>query len=127
MGEAMAAVLGIGGLFIKASDPAAMGEWYRRVLGIDWGDFGAMFPHPDRGFTLLSGFKATSSYFDPSPLPFMVNLIVDDLDGVLEKVAAAGVEPLGRDDSDPNGRFAWLIDPWGLKIELWEAPAKAGD
>lgn len=123
----MAAVLGIGGLFIKVSDPAAMGEWYRRVLGIDWGDYGAMFAHPDRGFTLLSGFKATSSYFDPSPLPVMLNLIVDDLDGVLERARAEGVEPLGRDDSDPNGRFGWLIDPWGLKIELWEAPPKAGD
>lgn len=119
----MASVLGVGGLFIKVADPVALADWYRRVLGIDWGDYGAMFAHPDRGFTLLSGFKDTSDYFAPSPLPFMLNLIVDDLDGVLERASAAGVEPLRRDDSDPNGRFAWLLDPWGLKIELWEAPA----
>lgn len=116
----MAAVMGVGGLFIKVADPAAMGEWYRTVLGIDWTDFGAMFQHPDRGFTLLSGFKQSTTYFDPSPLPVMLNLIVDDLDGVLNRARAAGVEPLGRDDSDPNGRFGWLIDPSGLKIELWE-------
>ncbi|MFY8095932.1 MAG: VOC family protein [Niveispirillum sp.] len=119
----MAAVLGLGGLFIKSEDPVAMGAWYTRVLGIDWGDFGAMFPHPDRGFTLISGFRQTSTYFDPSPLPVMLNLIVDDLDGMLNRARAEGVEPLGRDDSDPNGRFGWLIDPWGLKIELWEPPA----
>jgi catechol 2,3-dioxygenase-like lactoylglutathione lyase family enzyme len=120
----MARVLGVGGVFFKAADRAALLDWYRRVLGLeleDWG--GAMFPYPDRGFTLLSTFDPDTAYFDPSPHAFMVNLVVDDLDGVLARALAAGVEPLGRDDSDANGRFAWLLDPAGVKLELWQPPA----
>jgi len=117
----MARVLGIGGIFFKAQDGQAVGEWYRRVLGVEtseWG--GAMFRHPERGYQVWSPFKVDTQYFEPSMAPFMVNLIVDDLDGVLQKAAAEGVEPVGRDDSDANGRFAWLMDPAGVKIELWE-------
>lgn len=121
----MAKVLGLGGIFFKAADGEALGDWYRRVLGFEiqegWG--GAMWPHPQKGFTLWSPFKADTTYFEPSSQGFMINLIVDDLDGVLSKAAAAGVEPLGREDSDPNGRFAWLLDPAGIKVELWEPPA----
>ena len=120
----MARVLGVGGVFFKAADPAALAEWYRRVLGFEvqeWG--GAMFPYPDRGYTVWSPFKADTSYFDPSPHAFMVNFVVEDLDGVLERARAEGAEALGRDDSDPNGRFAWLLDPAGVKVELWEPPA----
>ena len=117
----MGKVLGIGGVFFKAQDGAAVGEWYARVLGFEvseWG--GSAFPHPKRGYQVWSPFKADTTYFDPSKAGFMVNLIVDDLDGVLAKAAAEGVEPVGRDDADANGRFAWLIDPAGVKIELWE-------
>lgn len=117
----MASVLGIGGIFFKAQDGPAVGDWYRRVLGIEvseWG--GAAFPMPKRGYQVWSPFKAETTYFEPSSQPFMVNLIVDDLDGVLARAAEAGVEPVGRDDADPNGRFAWLMDPAGVKIELWE-------
>ena len=120
----MAKVLGIGGVFFKVQDGDALRDWYRRVLGFpieDWG--GVPFPHPDRGAVVWSPFRADTGYFDPSPHGFMINLIVDDLDGVLAKAREAGVEPLGRDDSDPNGRFAWLLDPAGIKIELWEPKA----
>lgn len=119
----MAKVLGIGGVFFKASDPAALTAWYERVLGFasaDWG--GAMWPHGDRGYTLWSPFKAETKYFEPSTAAFMINFIVDDMDGVLARAAAEGVFPTGRDDSDPSGRFAWLMDPEGLKIELWQPP-----
>lgn len=123
----MAKVLGLGGIFFKAADGAALGDWYRRVLGFEiqdgWG--GTMWPHPQQGFTLWSPFKADTSYFEPSTQPFMINLIVDDLDGVLAKAEAAGVTPLGREDGDPNGRFAWLLDPAGIKVELWQPPAGA--
>ena len=120
----MAKVLGIGGVFFKTADGDAVRDWYRRVLDFpiaDWG--GAIFEHPSRGVVVWSPFAADSDYFDPSNLPFMVNLIVDDLDGVLARATAEGVEPLGRSDDDAQGRFAWLLDPAGLKVELWEPGA----
>jgi predicted enzyme related to lactoylglutathione lyase len=122
----MAKVLGLGGLFIRAEDTEALSAWYGRVLGFpvtDWG--GVRWPHPDKGYTLWSPFKADTKYFAPSTSPFMVNLIVDDLDGMLERARAEGVEPLCQEDQDPYGRFAWLLDPQGLKIELWQPPETA--
>lgn len=121
----MARVLGIGGVFFKAADPAAVGDWYRRVLGLevaDWG--GAVFHAPHAAAQAWSVFPADTSHFAPSQAAFMVNLVVDDLDGVLARAAAAGVAPLGREDGDAHGRFAWLLDPAGLKVELWQ-PADA--
>lgn len=119
----MAKVLGLGGVFFKAEDPQAVRDWYARVLGFeihDWG--GAVFKPPRRGSANWSPFKADTEYFAPSTAPFMINFIVDDIDGVLKKAAAEGVEALGRQD-EGYGRFAWLMDPAGVKIELWE-PAK---
>jgi len=122
----MARVLGLGGVFFKAADPAAVRDWYARVLGFevhDWG--GAVFGHPKVGATNWSPFDADSRYFEPSDAPFMVSFIVDDLDGVLAKAASEGVSPTGRQDED-LGRFAWLVDPAGVKIELWQpAPTQA--
>jgi hypothetical protein len=93
----MAKVLGIGGVFVKAPDPAALSAWYARVLGIemqDWG--GAIWPPPDRGFSIWSAHKADTTYFDPSPHGLMVNLMVDDIDGVLRharpRASSAGRE-----------------------------------
>ncbi len=118
----MAKVLGLGGVFYKAADQAAVADWYRRVLGFEIADgwCGAMFPYPDRGYTLWSAFAGDTNYFEPSTQPFMINFVVDDVDGLLERARAEGVEPLGRDDSDPNGTFAWLLDPAGVKVELWQ-------
>jgi predicted enzyme related to lactoylglutathione lyase len=121
----MAKVLGVGGVFFKAEDPAGLQAWYARVLGFtlqDWG--GAMFPHPALGAVTWSPFKADTDYFAPSTAPFMINFIVDDLDGVLAKAAAEGVEPTGRQD-EAYGRFAWLMDAAGLKIELWQPVGEA--
>ena len=122
----MAKVLGIGGIFFKTADPKALGEWYKRVLGFpitDWGS--AMFPHAGEGFTLWTPFKADTDHFAPSSHPFMINLTVDDLDGVLAKAKAEGVEPIGRQD-DEYGRFAWIMDPVGVKIELYQPAEDAG-
>ena len=119
----MAKVIGIGGVFIKTEDTAALAAWYGRVLGIDiqeWG--GAMWPPPPGGYSVWSPFKASSDYFDPSPHVFMVNLMVDDLDGVLAHAASEGVDPLGREDGE-FGKFAWVLDPLGVKLELWEPAA----
>ena len=121
----MAKVLGIGGVFFKAADPAGLRDWYRRVLGLEvesWG--GVMFEPLPSGVTVWSPFAADTDHFAPSTLDTMINFVVDDLDGVLAKAAAEGVDPLKR-EGDDNGRFAWLLDPAGRKIELWE-PAPEG-
>ena len=124
----MAKVTGLGGVFYKVRDPAATQAWYQDKLGIG-GEWGVMFPHardtPD-GYSLLSPFKAETDYFTPSELPFMINLRVDDLDAMLAALTAKGVEPLGRQDED-YGKFAWILDPDGVKIELWQqlGPAPA--
>lgn len=124
----MAKVLGLGGIFFKAADPGAVRDWYARVLGFevhDWG--GVVFDHPEVGKTNWSPFAADTRYFEPSAAGFMVNFIVDDMDGVLARALAEGVEPTGRQDEE-MGRFAWLMDPAGVKIELWqpaEVPVEA--
>ncbi|HYF23227.1 MAG TPA: VOC family protein [Caulobacteraceae bacterium] len=116
----MAQVLGLGGVFFKAEDPSAVRDWYARVLGVRFSEWGsADFSHPKVGGTVFSPFAADTKYFEPSTHPFMVNLIVDDLDGVLARAKGEGVEPLGREDQD-YGRFAWLVDPAGVKVELWQ-------
>jgi catechol 2,3-dioxygenase-like lactoylglutathione lyase family enzyme len=124
----MAKVLGIGGIFFKTADPDALKAWYARVLGFPvskWG--GAKFAHPTQGVTVWTPFKADTDHFAPSPHPFMVNLIVDDIDGVLAHAKTEGVEPLDRQDDENFGRFAWLLDPAGIKVELWQpVEAKAG-
>ena len=120
----MAKVLGVGGVFFKAQDLAETKAWYARVLGVEAGEHGAMFPPlPPKGMTLWSPFPADTDYFEPSSAPVMINLFVEDLDGVLARVRAEGVEVLGTQDQ-PYGRFAWIMDPTGLKLELWEAAAE---
>lgn len=122
----MAQVLGVGGVFFKVEDPAAHCDWYRRVLGFEIAEGGfASFAPPDRGYSVWAAFPKDSPYFAPSAQPAMINLMVDDLDGVLARVKAAGVEPLGTDYADAAGRFAWLLDPAGIKVELWEPAASS--
>ena len=117
----MAKVTGLGGIFYKVADPAATQKWYQDTLGVG-GDWGAMFPFsgdsPD-GYTLLSPFKAATDYFAPSDAPFMINLRVDDLDGLIANLAVKGVSILARQNEE-YGRFAWIIDPDGIKIELFQ-------
>ena len=124
----MAKVLGLGGVFWKARDPQALLAWYREVLGLevtDWG--GVIFPpaamaaHAGAA-TVFAPFAADSDYFAPSEKPFMFNLAVDDLDGVLASCRAYGVTPIKLYD-EANGRFAHIVDPEGTKIELWQPRA----
>lgn len=122
----MARVLGLGGLFFKAADPAATRAWYSRVLGMtfdSWG--GTVFDpadaaaHPGAG-TVFCPFDADTTYFAPSQSDAMFNLMVDDLAAMLEHCAAEGVMPHGEVLDEANGRFAHIIDPDGRKVELWQ-------
>ena len=122
-------VLGIGGIFFKSADHAKLADWYRQNLGIDQkpGE-GAIFQwrshdNPDaEHMTVWSIFAGTSNYMDPSPAPFMINYIVDDLDALLAKLQANGVNIDPKREDYDYGRFAWIYDADGNKIELWQPP-----
>lgn len=122
-------VLGIGGLFVKSADPDASMAWYRDVLGIQLDEHGGItFSHGeaaarfgDGARSIFARFKAGTDYFKPSTQTFMINLLVDDLDALLERIKAHGVELIGEPESHDYGRFAWIMDPDGVKIELWES------
>jgi predicted enzyme related to lactoylglutathione lyase len=124
----MAKVTGLGGVFYKVENPERTRAWYQEMLGIG-GDWGAMFPFAQDsadGFTLLSPFNQTTDYFSPSHERFMINLRVDDLDGLIAELEGKGIAIVGRQDED-YGRFAWIVDCDGIKIELWQqvGPAPA--
>ena len=124
-------VTGIGGIFFKARDPEALAAWYRAHLGLpDQGWPGVAFDwrEPDtkarRGMTIWSPFAQDTSYFAPSQAAFMINYRVDDLDALVAKLEAADIAVEHPSEPDPNGRFAWVMDPEGNKIELWEPLAE---
>ena len=121
----MARVLGIGGVFFKSNDPAALARWYADVLGIAMESWGgafiapdAMAAHPGAG-TVFSPFASDSTYFAPSRKDFMINFAVDDLDAMVARIRAHDVEVTVSSD-ESNGRFAHLLDPDGTKLELWQ-------
>lgn len=116
-------ITGIGGVFVASKDPKALAAWYRDVLGIaieTWG--GAMLRYDAPAHPPVATWAPFQGggYFQPSTREFMVNFAVDDLDAFLARLTARGVAILKRDDADPSGRFAWILDPDGTKIELWE-------
>ena len=121
-------VTGVGGVFFKSKDPKALMAWYRDVLGIKleaWG--GAKLPYDAPGHppvATLNAFGATTDYFAPSTREVMLNFAVDDMPAMLNRLKAKGVAVLKQDDSDPFGRFAWILDPDGTKIELWQPKPK---
>jgi catechol 2,3-dioxygenase-like lactoylglutathione lyase family enzyme len=116
-------VTGIGGVFFKARDPKALAAWYRDVLGLPvqaWGGAALRYDAPGHPpAAAWSAFAASSSYFAPSAGDFMIDYAVDDLDALLKRLRERGVEILKQADDD-NGRFAWILDPEGHKVELWE-------
>jgi predicted enzyme related to lactoylglutathione lyase len=127
MAEQPGHVTGIGGVFVKSKDPKALAKWYREVLGLEvkpWG--GAAIPfdtpgHPPK--IAWTAFPESSAHMSPSTREFMINFAVDDMDAVVARVTAKGVPILKRDDTDAFGRFAWIQDPDGTKIELWQPKA----
>ena len=125
----MKKVTGIGGIFFKAKDPDNLREWYRQHLGIEsekWGGFAFHWsedPQTDGGATAWSIFPESSKYFDPSTQPFMINFRVANLQELLAELRAAGVDvdPKSGDESE-FGKFGWVMDPEGNRVELWEPP-----
>ncbi|BFM11506.1 glyoxalase/bleomycin resistance/dioxygenase family protein [Simiduia litorea] len=121
----MAKVLGLGGVFFKAPDPQALIAWYNQHLGTEMNEWGAQFPIqqlPAGAYGVFSPFKESTDYFAPSTQNYMINLVVDDVEGCLAKVRAAGVEVMPNIEKSEYGSFGWFIDPAGNKIELWQPP-----
>jgi len=126
----MKRVTGIGGIFFKAKDPAALGAWYRRHLGIDvqqWG--GAAFRwtddegNPVAGTTAWLLSPAESPQFAPSAATFMVNYRVADARALAKVLKEEGCDVIGEVEESEYGTFAWVLDPEGNKVELWQPPA----
>ena len=139
----MKRVTGIGGIFFKSEDPARLYAWYEKHLGIKVAPDGsaAIFPWSaplentedspggnlsanaaanSAGMTVWSIFSRSTKYFDPSSSPFMINYCVENLDGLLEELKKEGVAIDPRREDYDYGRFAWIMDPDGNRIELWE-------
>jgi predicted enzyme related to lactoylglutathione lyase len=123
----MAKVTGIGGVFFKSrADNAALAAWYQQHLGMVLEDFGGCilkWPEDraeDQGLTVWHVASQDSAWFSPSDTSFMINYRVDDLDEMLKQLRAAGTEILQGPESHENGKFAWIMDPEGNKLELWQ-------
>jgi len=125
----MKRVTGIGGVFFKSKDPKALGEWYRTHLGMkveEWGGVAFSWsddPSEGRGTTVWSPFKQDTNYFEPSTASFMVNFRVADLHGLLAALRAEGCAVQDKVDESEFGKFGYVMDPDGNKLELWEPPA----
>ena len=124
MAEPVGRVTGIGGLFVKSKDPKALAKWYREVLGLEvaaWG--GAALPYDAPGHPpkiSWMAFPETSDHMAPSTREFMVNFAVDDMNAITARLKASNVAILKRDDDNAFGRFAWVQDPDGTLVELWQ-------
>jgi len=126
----MAKITGIGGVFIKSKGKGTeLAEWYKTNLGLDlesWGGSILKWPEDkadDGGLTVWSSADHDSKWFSPSESSFMINYRVDDMDEMLAQLKQNGVEILKGPDSEENGKFAWIMDPDGNKVELWQPMA----
>jgi catechol 2,3-dioxygenase-like lactoylglutathione lyase family enzyme len=119
----MKRVTGIGGIFFKSKDPKALGAWYKTHLGIDvqpWG--GAAFEWDAPGTTAWNLFPGDAKKFTPGTASFMVNYRVADLQALLAALRSEGVRVEEKVEDTEYGKFGWVIDPEGNKIELWQPP-----
>jgi len=128
----MKKVTGVGGVFFKSKDTATTKDWYRDNLGFKIDEWGAAFVWSDIDTnnkqacsTAWSPFKDDSNYFGPGTLPYMINYRVADLKNLIDTLRSDGVTIAGGIDEYDYGKFAWIMDPEGRKIELWE-PIDAG-
>ncbi|HLK28747.1 MAG TPA: VOC family protein [Puia sp.] len=123
----MQKVTGIGGVFIKAQDPKSLAAWYEKHLGVEFGSQTYVgfdwinHNNPGKtGSTAFSFFKESSTYFQPSEKTVMINFRVKNLDALLEELKKENVEIVGEPQQYEYGKFGWIMDPEGNKIELWE-------
>lgn len=119
-------VTGIGGIFLKAKNPKTTKEWYKTHLGIESGEYGGTFEwrhsaNPSKmGFTAWSIFDEATEYTNPSRKDAMINYRVENLEKLLETLKDEGVKIIGNMETYEYGKFGWIMDPNGYKIELWE-------
>ncbi|MCB1152846.1 MAG: VOC family protein [Deltaproteobacteria bacterium] len=120
-------VAGLGGVFFKCGDPKATGAWYAEHLGLPVEEYGhavlpwRRFDDPDRTeYTVWSPFPSDTEYFGSGSAPFMMNFIVHDLNALVAQLAEAGIKLEGDIQEMEYGRFAWITDPNGVRIELWQ-------
>jgi catechol 2,3-dioxygenase-like lactoylglutathione lyase family enzyme len=125
----MKRVTGIGGVFFKARDPLALREWYREHLGVnveEWGGTAFPWAGPDNpsgtGTTVWSVFEASSTLFAPSAALFMINYRVADLHALLAALRGEGCAVDDKVDESDFGKFGWVMDPEGNRVELWQPP-----
>ena len=124
----MKRVIGMGGVFFKSKDPAALRAWYKKHLGIDSETWGAVFKwnapeikeQNKEIYNVWSPFQEDTTYLAPSGKPFMINYIVADLDQLVEALKTEGIALVGEPVTEEFGKFAWIMDPENNKIELWE-------
>jgi predicted enzyme related to lactoylglutathione lyase len=122
----MANVLGIGGVFVKSKDPEALRKWYGEALGMkieSWGG-AQLWSTPEKTYSVWTPFAASTKYFEPSERELMVNLRVDDLDGLLARLRERGANVLDRREDTEDGKFGYVVDPDGTLLELWQPAAK---
>jgi len=121
-------ITGVGGIFVRSPDPKALAAWYRDVLGVTlepWGGATLRYDAPGHPPAVVwSAFPQSTKYMAPSTREFMLDFAVDDLNAFLERLKEKGVAVIKHDDADPSGSFAWILDPDGTKIELWQPKAK---
>lgn len=126
MAEKQGKVTGLGGIFIKSNDTKSLVSWYREKLGFPFDGYGSNFlfrekENPNKlGYAVWGPFKQDTTYFEPSKKEFMINLRVEGLESLLMRLKVEGVEQIGEIEKHDYGHFAWIIDPEGTKIELWE-------
>lgn len=125
----MKRVTGIGGIFFKSKDPKKLGEWYRTHLGIDvegWGGVVFRWASPENatgtGTTTWNPFKEDTAYFEPSKASFMINYRVEDLHALLAQLRSEGCEVDAKVEESEHGKFGWVMDPEGNRLELWQPP-----
>ena len=126
----MKRVTGIGGVFFKSKDPKALGEWYRTHLGMnveEWGGVAFRWATPENeagiGSTMWSPFKEDTKYFEPSKAAFMINYRVEDLHALLAQLRSEGCEVDAKVEESEYGKFGWVMDPEGNRLELLQPPA----
>ena len=119
-------VTGIGGVFFQAKRPTALADWYRTNLGLNIIGTSTTFEWNERSnpaheaLTVWALFPETTAYFSPGTAPFMINYRVRNLDRMVAQLRARGVAVESRIVEEEAGRFTWVVDPEGHRIELWE-------